>query len=190
MTEPALRLVLRAKSRWSREPYQLLEMRPDGSDGAVLATVRTARMLDRTGLVFYADEGTAQPLFAYSGAIIREKFEIVDSFGMVLGSFHKVWKSSVLRSTWQLATVDGMTAVGRERNKMAALMRRFDERIPFVGVHFDFTTDDGQLVLSSTRRRTIIPEYEITVPTRADGRRLDWRVAAAVGVALEAEQDR
>jgi hypothetical protein len=56
--------------------------------------------------------------------------------------------------------------------------------------HFDFVTDGGETVLSSERRRSIRDRYELTVPTLADGRKLDWRVAAAMAVALDALQAR
>jgi len=56
--------------------------------------------------------------------------------------------------------------------------------------HFDFVTDAGEIVLSSERRRSIRDRYELTVPTLKDGRKLDWRVAAAMAVALDALQAR
>jgi hypothetical protein len=140
--------------------------------------------------VFYADPEATRPMFGFAGSIMREDFEVVDDTGVVLGSFRKAWKASFLRSTWELTTSDGLTATGRERNAAAALARRLSDDIPFLVVHFDFVTSDGSLVFSSVRRRTLRDEYELTVPTLPDGRRLDWRVAASLGAVLEIIQSR
>jgi hypothetical protein len=60
----------------------------------------------------------------------------------------------------------------------------------FLRFHFDFTATDGQVVLSSERQRSLRDRYEITVPVLANGWQLDWRVAAAMAVALDALQAR
>lgn len=76
-------------------------------------------------------------------------------------------------------------------------MRRVWTFIPFVGdisapftFHFDFTTADGTIVLISERQRSLRDRYEVTLPTTANGWRLDWRVGAAMAVALDALQAR
>jgi hypothetical protein len=56
--------------------------------------------------------------------------------------------------------------------------------------HFDFITGDGQVVLTSQSQRAIRDLYEITMPVLSDGRQLDWRVSAAMAVALDALQRR
>lgn len=187
MTDSALRLLLREKHRLRRQ-HVLYEVRPDGSEGGVIATIRLGMLHGESGTVFYADPELTRPMFGFAGRVLAERFEIVDDRGAVLGSFSKDWKASVLRSTWQLSTVDGLTAAGRERSRPAAVLRRVVDDVPFLVVHFDFVTDDGHVVLSSVRRRTLRHEYELTVPVLPDGRRLDWRVAAAMGVALETVQ--
>jgi hypothetical protein len=58
--------------------------------------------------------------------------------------------------------------------------------VPFV-FHFDFLdTATGQLVMSSERQKTIRDRYTVDVPDA----RLDFRVAAAIAVALDALQSR
>lgn len=56
--------------------------------------------------------------------------------------------------------------------------------------HFDFNAPDGTLVMSSLRRRAIRDVYEIELPAAPNGWRLDWRVGAAMAVALDALQSR
>jgi hypothetical protein len=61
--------------------------------------------------------------------------------------------------------------------------------LPFI-FHFDFTAPDGSIVLSSVRRRTLRDRYNVQLPTSPTGWRLDWRVGAAMAVALDALQSR
>jgi hypothetical protein len=56
--------------------------------------------------------------------------------------------------------------------------------------HFDFRTPQGEVVLSSTKRIGVRDIYHVDLPALADGRRLDWRVGAAMAVALDALQSR
>lgn len=191
-TDPTLRFVLTETNRLSlrRRAHELREVRPDGSDGDVIAVARLGMLAGESGTVFYGDAEMTQPLFGFEGGILREDFDVMDAAGVVLGSFDKAWKKSVLRSTWNLSTTDGLTAVGQERSRATALLRRVSDDIPFLVAHFDFETSDGHLVLSSVRRRTIRGEYELSVPTLPDGRQLDWRVAVSMGVALATIQSR
>ena len=65
-----------------------------------------------------------------------------------------------------------------------------DVSVPFLVFHFDFRAPDGQIVLSSERRRSLRDRYELTVPVLSNGWQLDWRVAGAMAVALDALQGR
>ena len=87
--------------------------------------------------------------------------------------------------------------VSTERNRTVAIARRLWELVPVVSdlpspflFHFDFTAPDGSIVLSSVRRRTLRDRYEVELPAAANGWRLDWRVGAAMAVALDALQSR
>ncbi|HEX2551770.1 MAG TPA: hypothetical protein VHK64_09275, partial [Nocardioidaceae bacterium] len=101
--------------------------------------------------------------------------------------------ASLLRSTWNLS-VPGVTAVGQERTQLIALLRRIWDLIPYVGdiwvpfvFHFDFLdTATGQPVMSSERVWAMRDRYDVTV----NDPRLDFRVAAAMAVALDALQSR
>ena len=84
--------------------------------------------------------------------------------------------------------------MGRERRPLIALLRRFWRVIPWLGdiwvpfvFHFDFVDrNTGQVVLVSERQKAIRDRYTVTVPDP----RLDFRVAAAMAVALDALQSR
>ena len=70
-----------------------------------------------------------------------------DEHGNTLGFFSKQFGASLLRSTWNLQT-PGMTAVGKERRPVIAILRRIWNLIPYIGdlwvpfvFHFDFVDD-------------------------------------------------
>ena len=64
---------------------------------------------------------------------------------------------------------------------MVAILRRFVD-FPFA-FHFDFVDQStGQVVMSSERQMSLRDRYQVTVPDP----RLDFRVAAAMAVGLDA----
>jgi hypothetical protein len=118
---------------------------------------------------------------------------VFDEHGQPLGYFRKDFAASLLRSTWHLSA-PGIDAVGQERRPVIAILRRVWDFIPFIGdiwvpfvFHFDFTDKaTGAPVLTSERQKTVRDRYTITVHDP----RLDFRVAAAMAVALDALQSR
>jgi hypothetical protein len=128
---------------------------------------------------------------------LNATYDITDPTGTPIGSFRKEFRESLLRSTWQLTATDGLQAKGTERNPNVAILRRLWEFLPFISdlpspflFHFDFTAPDGSIVLSSVRRRSLRDRYDVELPTLPNGWRLDWRVGAAMAVALDALQSR
>jgi hypothetical protein len=184
VNRPDLRLLLRDRRHWRGTVHELCEIRPDGSDGGVIASARETLEGVRLQLVFRADEEPARPLFALTSDHVWDTlgtYAITDDAGAVLGSFRKDVKASLARSTWHLETADGVTATGRERSRLWALVRRFSDDPP---LRFDFTTADGHVVLSTARRWTLRRAYDLSARALPDGRRLDWRVVAAVGAGV------
>ncbi|KAA0097622.1 hypothetical protein CIW49_17365 [Mycolicibacterium sp. P1-18] len=168
----------------------------DGATGTVVAYAEQKRMTMRKQVTFYADDARTDVLFGYAareGLQHGGAYDVTDADGLPIGEFRKDVGRSLLRSTWNLSSGQGLTAVGQERSRGVALARRF---LDLVGVvdplryHFDFVTDDGQIVLTSEREPTLRDVYEITIPVLSDGRQLDWRVGVAMAVALDALQKR
>jgi hypothetical protein len=128
---------------------------------------------------------------------LNATYDVTDPAGTPIGSFRKEFRESLLRSTWQLTASDGLQARGTERNQGVAIGRRLWEFLPVIGdfpspflFHFDFTAPDGSIVLSSVRRRSLRDRYDVELPALPHGGRLDWRVGAAMAVALDALQSR
>lgn len=176
--------------------YELIAANPDGSDGRLLAFAQQKRMAFKEHVTFYTDDTKSQPVFSFRArkAIdLSSGYDVFDASGQQIGWFKKEFGKSLFRSSWQLSGA-GVEAVGAERNPTVAIVRRVWEFVPFVGeiplpfiFHFDFTErGTGQPVLSVERKISVRDRYHVTVQDH----RLDFRVAAAMTVALDALQGR
>jgi uncharacterized protein YxjI len=191
------RFTLRQKITMMVNRYELRALGDDGVEGPLIALAQQKRMAFKEQVTFYADEGRTQPVFAFKARKrldLNAGYDVTDAQGTPIGEFRKDFGKSLLRSTWHLATPDGLVAIGQERSQGVAVARRAIEMIGdlpiFLRFHFDFTASDGQVVLSSERQRSLRDRYELTVPVLDNGWQLDWRVAAAMAVALDALQAR
>jgi len=180
--------------------YEIRSVDADGGEGPVIAMAQQKRMAFKEQVTFYADEARTQPVFGFKARQrmdLAATYDVTDAAGTPIGSFRKEFKKSLLRSTWQLTATDGLQATGTERNQSVAIARRVWGVVPIIGdlpapflFHFDFTAPDGSIVLSSVRRRSLRDRYNVELPTSPNGWRLDWRVGAAMAVALDALQSR
>ncbi len=176
--------------------YELIAANPDGSDGPLLAFAQQKRMAFKEQVTFYTDATKSQPVFSFKARKtidLSSGYDVFDANGQQLGWFKKQFGKSLFRSSWQLSGA-GVDADGTERNPTIAVVRRVWEFVPFVGeiplpfiFHFDFTDrGTGQPVLSVERKISVRDRYHVTVRDQ----RLDFRVAAAMTVALDALQGR
>jgi len=175
--------------------YEIRAVGADGRPAGLLALAQQKRMAFKEEVTFYAEEDRRTPVFSFKARQrmdVGATYDVKDAAGAVIGSFGKDFGRSLLRSTWRLESA-GVQAVGTERSPAVALARRAWHLLPVVDnlpspflFHFDFTDASGQLVMSSTRGRSLRDRYDVTVP----GARVDGRVAAAMAVALDALQSR
>ena len=180
--------------------YEIRSVDANGAEGPLIAMAQQKRMAFKEQVTFYADEARTQPVFGFKARQrldLGATYDVTDASGTPIGSFRKEFAKSLLRSTWQLTATDGLQATGTERNQNVAIARRLWEVLPVIGdlpspflFHFDFTAPDGSIVLSSVRRRSLRDRYDVELPASPNGWRLDWRVGAAMAVALDALQSR
>jgi uncharacterized protein YxjI len=181
--------------------YEIRSVNADGGEGPLIAMAQQKRMSFKEEVTFYADETRTQPVFGFKARRrldLGATYDVTDASGTPIGNFRKEFGKSLLRSTWQLTSPDGLQATGTERSQAIAIGRRLWGVIPYVGewipcpftFHFDFTAPDGSIVLSSVRKRSLRDRYDVTLPTAPNGWRMDWRVGAAMAVALDALQAR
>ncbi len=176
--------------------YELIATNPDGTDGALLAFAQQKRMAFKEEVTFYTDDRKSEVVFSFKARKrldLGSGYDVFDASGQAIGWFKKEFGKSLLRSSWQL-TGPGFESDGTERNAKVAIIRRVWEFVPFVGdiplpfiFHFDFTDRaSGQPVLSVERKVSVRDRYRVSVHDS----RVDFRVAAAMTVALDALQSR
>jgi uncharacterized protein YxjI len=176
--------------------YEIRAANPDGTEGQLMAFAEQKRMKLKEEVVFFSDESKSRRVFSFKARQtldVHAEHDVFDEGGHPLGYFSKAFGASLLRSTWHLSA-PGIDALGRERRPAIAILRRIWDFIPYLGdvwvpfvFHFDFVDKaTGQTVLVSERIKAIRDRYEVTVPDP----RLDFRVAAAMAVALDALQSR
>ncbi len=194
------RFTIKQKITMMVNRYEIRSVDTNGGEGPLIAMAQQKRMAFKEQVTFYADEARTQPVFGFKARQrmdLAATYDVTDAAGKPIGSFRKEFTKSLLRSTWQLTATDGLQATGTERNQNVAIARRLWEIVPIVSelpspflFHFDFTAPDGSIVLSSVRRRSLRDRYDVELPTTPNGWRLDWRVGAAMAVALDALQSR
>ena len=194
------RFIIKQKLTLMVNRYEIRSVDANGGEGPVIAVAQQKRMAFKEQVTFYADEARTQPVFGFKARTrmdLAATYDVTDAGGTPIGSFRKEFAKSLLRSTWQLTATDGLQATGTERNQNVAIARRLWELVPIVNdlpspflFHFDFTAPDGSIVLTSVRKRSLRDRYDVELPASPNGWRLDWRVGAAMAVALDALQSR
>ena len=194
------RFTIKQKITMMVNRYEIRSVDANGGEGPVIAVAQQKRMAFKEQVTFYADEAHTQPVFGFKARQrmdLAATYDVTDATGTPIGSFRKEFGKSLLRSTWQLTATDGLQATGTERNPNIAIARRLWEFLPVVNdlpspflFHFDFTAPDGSIILSSVRKRSLRDRYDVELPSSPNGWRLDWRVGAAMAVALDALQSR
>ena len=159
-----------------------------GQDDRLIAFAEQKRLKIKEELLFFTDESKEIPLFSCKSRRMIDawdEMDIFDAAGAQLAVLSRAALKSMLRSTWNLH-YSGVKTTGQERNLAIAVIRRFTN-VPFLPYHFDFTDDlTGQTVLTVDRQMSLRDRYTVTVPDA----RLDFRVAAAMAVVLDALQGR
>ena len=182
------RFTIKQKITMMVNRYEIRSVNADGGEGPVIAMAQQKRMAFKEQVTFYADEARTQPVFGFKARQrmdLAATYDVTDAAGMPIGSFRKEFAKSLLRSTWQLTTTDGLEATGTERNQNVAIARRVWELVTIISeipspflFHFDFTAPDGSIVLSSVRKRSLRDRYDVELPTSPSGWRLDWLAQA------------
>lgn len=163
--------------------YSLYAANPDGSFGALMGVAQQKRMAFKEQVTFYSDESKSRPVFAFKARAkldLGSGYDITDETGQQIGFFRKVFGASLMRSTFHIEG-PGYTGTGQERSQFVAIVRRFTD-IPFLPIHFDYADASGAPLLSVERQGSVRDKYTVHVPDQ----RVDFRVAAAVAVAMDA----
>ena len=167
--------------------YEISEADEAGNPTRLMAFAEQKRMAFKEQVTFFTDAGKARPVFGFKARKtidLGSGYDITDESGAQIGFFRKDFGASLLRSTFHVEG-PGFTGTGQERNQLVGLLRRFTD-ISFLPIHFDFVDPSGQPLFSVERKMSIGDRYRVTVPDQ----RVDFRVAAAIAVGLDALMSR
>jgi uncharacterized protein YxjI len=161
------------------------------AEGRPVAFVRQKKLAIKEDLRFFADEGETRELFrinARSVFEVRGTYDVTDAMDGPIGALQKDFVTSLARSTWNvLDPAAAVLARATEQNLVVAILRRVvDLPLPF---HFDITGADGQRLGELRRAFSVRDRYELDLTADTE-RRLDRRLAVALGVGLDALQSR
>ena len=163
--------------------YEISEADQSFNPGRLLALAEQKRMAFKEQVTFYSDASKSRAVFGFKARRVMDLnagYDITDEAGQQIGFLKKDFGASLLRSTFHIEG-PGFAGTGQERNQLVGLLRRFTE-IPLLPIHFDFKDTQGQVLFSVERKMSIGDRYNVTVPDQ----RVDFRVAAAVAVGLDA----
>ncbi|WP_114422826.1 hypothetical protein [Nocardioides houyundeii] len=181
------RFFLKQKLTMMVNRYEVLEARPDGTPGRVMAFAEQKRFAFKEQVTFFEDSTRSRPVFGFKARSVVDLnagYDVTDADGAPLGFFRKDFGASLLRSTFHLEG-PGFQGTGQERHMWVALLRRVSD-FPFLPIHFDYVAPDGRPLISVSRQVSIGDRYTVDVPDR----RVDFRLAAAVAVAMDALMSR
>ena len=163
--------------------YEISESDEAGNPTRLMALAEQKRLAFKEQVTFWSDAGKSRPVFGFKARRkldLNAGYDITDEAGAQIGFFKKDFGASLLRSTFHIEG-PGYTGTGQERNQLVGLVRRFTE-LDFLPIHFDFVAADGASLFSVERKMSIGDRYRVSVPDQ----RVDFRVAAAVAVGLDA----
>jgi uncharacterized protein YxjI len=164
---------------------------------APVAFVRQKRMAIKEDIRFFADDNEAHELWRIKARSVMEfggRYDVVTPEGERIGVLGKVFGKSLFRSTWSVMDAnEQQLAIAKERSVSVAFFRRVIDAVPygdFVPIPFHFTIDDGDTHIGDLNRRFGVRDtYDLDVSGDPE-RKIDRRLAVALGIALDALQSR
>jgi len=178
---------LRQRFAMTINRYELQAATADGQVGQTLGFAEQKRMAFKEEVTFYTDQTRTQKVFSFKARKVMDLnagYDVFDEAHQQIGFFRKDFGASLLRSTFHIEG-PGFTGSGQERSQAVGLLRRFAD-IPFLPIHFDYATPEGQPLVSLERQGTVRDRYTVRVPDP----RVDFRIAAALAVAMDALMSR
>lgn len=179
--------------------YEVYEIQ-NGAKGALISFVEQKRFAFKEEIAFYTDATKQTLAFRVKAEKVMDvhgKFLVTDENGNTIGWAQKVFKASLLRSTWRMAADESHQLTVTEKSKAFALFRRIWSLVPYLGdfpfvfkYHFNFLGSNNELVAEYIKTTRIRDHYKFAVSNEQALQPFDWRLVAAQCVLLDALQDR
>ena len=198
------RLIVEQKITAFVNRYEIFTANDDGSKGAMVAFAEQKRLAFKEKINFFSGPSKETIVFSFRAEKVMDvhgKYFVENPDGLLIGVFKKQFGKSLLNSTWDMLNKDdGVLLTVSESNQALAITRRYIGWIPFVGelfdlalnfikYHFSFRTAEGQEV-GMYRKTTLFVDHYLLSMTDDAYAAQDWRMHAAMAVALDALQSR
>ncbi len=169
--------------------------------GGPVAFVRQKRMAIREDIRFFADDSEAEELFRIKARSVLDiggsRYDVLAADGTPIGRLEHVFGKSLFRSTWRIVgDADREVAIARERSQFLAIARRVVDFVPYgewVPIPYDFVLHGpgGEGDLGHFKRVFLSVRDRYVLDLSGDAERaVDRRLALALGIALDALQNR
>jgi uncharacterized protein YxjI len=199
------RLIIEQKITAFANKYMVSVANEAGEKAQLVAFAQQKRLAFKEKVTFYTDEQKTSVAFTFRAEKVMDvhgRYFVEDASGQMLGMFKKEFMQSLLNSTWKVIDKDGNEVfIVKESNEVLAALRRFIGWVPFVGglfeivllfirYHFSFVDPSSQQELGQYKKTTLFRDHYLLSMTDDAIARTDWRVIAAMAVALDALQSR
>ncbi|MEO5690932.1 MAG: hypothetical protein ABIQ64_01980 [Candidatus Saccharimonadales bacterium] len=199
------RIVIQQKITAFTNIYKILGTDDTGGTTDMIAYAQQKRLAFKEKVTFYKNDQKTEELFTFRAEKVMDvhgRYIVEDNDGHCMGMFKKEFKKSLLNSTWNIMSAEGdVVFTVRESNQTLAIARRFLAFIPYLGdlfelitnfmkYHFVFIEPKTNETVGRYQKTTLFRDHYTLSMTDGAYEKLDWRVLAAMGVALDALQSR
>lgn len=199
------RLFIEQKITPFANQYKVFSADENGEQTSLSAFAQQKRLAFKEKVMFYSDENKTTIAFTFRAEKVFDvhgRYIVEDANGATLGIFKKEFKQSLIKSTWKILDQNGneMFKVA-ESSVSLALLRRYAGWLPFVGgiiewltlffkYHFVITHVANDEEVGRYEKTTLFRDHYCLSMSDETYAVSDWRVLAAVSVALDALQSR
>ncbi len=180
--------------------YKVSNVKGD-EKGQVVAFAQQKRLAFKEKVTFYSDDRKDQAIFTLRAEKVFDvhgKYLIEDMDGQLIGALQKEFKKSLVNSTWNILDTEMNTVYTvNESNQTLAVLRRYlgflsdiaELVLIFFKYHFTFKDTSGIEHGRYTKTTLLRDHYRLDADETLSST-VDWRVLAAMAVALDALQSR
>lgn len=182
--------------------YTVYDPDAGSGKGLLLAFAEQKRFTMKEEVKFFKEEQKQNIVFSVKAEKVLDihgRFFVTDENNRQIGVIRKSFKSSLLRSTYELMdSNEKLTAIVQERSQGLAIFRRVWEFIPYASdipflfkYHFNFIDPETKEVLGLYTKTTRFRDhYELTILDDSVLEKLGWQTLVAQGVMLDVMQGR
>ncbi len=196
------RFIVEQKITALANQYRVFAGGENNEKGELVSFAHQKRFAFKEEVSFFADEQRANLAFsvkAEKALDFHGKFIVTDPQNNRIGAVRKSFKSSLLRSTWEiLDPQDEVQLIIQERSQSMAIFRRIWGLVPYLGdlpflfkYHFDFIEPStGNVVGTYYKTTRFRDHYLLEMADDSLAEQVGWQTLVTQAVLLDALQGR